>query len=159
MTDPDEQTEEDRLSPEDYAQRFLAPHRSALDLAVRAMFRGRGWVTPHRDSGGLGEGWEYPGSFGSREINPIDELFRLGLEPLEVGVTAGPEPTVHAHACGVHDGCPQHRSAEHRLPFDSPELPALLSDLEQHAAAIDADAVAGCLAFGPCGREGRERPW
>ncbi|MET9260415.1 hypothetical protein [Amycolatopsis sp. NPDC004079] len=159
QNDHNDHVDDDQLGSAEYASRFLDPDRAELDLWMRGLFRGLGWTTAHRDIGDYGELWQYPGSFAGQELNPIDALHASGIEPMEAGATAGPTPIVHLHTCGVHNGCPDHRSVDRQLSWDSPELPAVLRELQQHADALDTGAMMQCWAFGSCGRTARERPW
>jgi hypothetical protein len=145
------------LSDAAYAERYLYPHRAELDLRVRALLLRRGdWESRLGDDERLGEKWDYTGSFGGRTPNLGLES---GAEVLGLGVEAGARPALLLHTAGVHRGCPAHASRDVRIPRDEEGLPAALDELEAHARAVDARAIAECLVFGPCGRQGRERDW
>ncbi|GAB3162309.1 hypothetical protein GCM10027258_81190 [Amycolatopsis stemonae] len=146
----------DALTDDEYAQRYLFPHRAALDLRVRALLRGRGWTSRHSDDEALGEKWVYAGSFGGRSPNYGLEC---GIEPLGLGVEAGPPAMLRVHDCGVYQGCDAHASTAHTIPADAVDLADLLDALERQARAVDPAAVAECVVFGACGRRGRERAW
>ncbi|MGW4527887.1 hypothetical protein [Amycolatopsis sp. NPDC004378] len=147
----------DALADAAYAERYLRPERAELDLRVRAMLRGRGgWTSRLSDDEELGEKWLYTASFGGRTPNYHLEC---GIEPLGLGVEAGPPAVLHVHSCGVRRGCEAHASTELTVPLDTGDLADRLDELERQARTVDAVAVAECVVFGACGLLGRERSW
>ena len=140
-----------------------APPPPADDVSqVVAYLIARGWreVQAGDDTGadagdGAGDGarlLEYPNSFAGTEPSPRGA--NQGYLPLQCAVLGrGQRIIIELQTCGVAGGCPLHASTLITEPWTPPIRPTL--EVYERAARepVWRNAMAVCVAFGPCGAQ------